>query len=132
MNLRTIAEEDLAVSMESEESFRWSIVLTDPDGHSNTEEEPLYGTINDVSGLIDPETGQFVSGRIVAMAIRISSLDDLGFGIPEGESNSNKKPWFVVFKDITGSSHVMKVSRGDPDLTLGIVNLYLEVYKRVS
>ena len=131
MSLREIAEADLATVMESEESFRWSIVLTDPEGNTNGE-TPLYGTINDVSGLIDPETGQFVSGRIVTMGVRISSLATLGLGIPEGESSSNKKPWVVVFKDIAGSSHVMKVSRGDPDLTLGIVNLYLEVYKRVS
>lgn len=129
-NLRTIAEADLATVMESEKSFRWPITLTDPNGTSNT--SPLYGTINDVSGLIDPDTGQLVAGRVVTIAIRISSLRAQGFGIPEGESSTLRRPWAVEFNDMTGSSHVMKVTRGDPDLTLGIVNLYLEVYTRVS
>lgn len=130
MTLRTIAEADLATVMESEESFRWPVVLTDPDGNTHT--DPLYATINDVSGLIDPDTGQLVSGRVVTIAIRISSITALELGIPEGESSSNRRPWVVDFTDMAGSSHVMKVSRGDPDLTLGIVNLYLEVYKRGS
>ena len=130
MTLRTIAEADLATVMESAESFRWPVVLTDPD--DNTHTAPLYAIVNDVSGLIDPDTGQLVSGRVATFGIRISSITALGLGLPKGESSSNKRPWVVSFKDITGASHLMKVTRGDPDLTLGIINLYLEVYSNGS
>ena len=128
MNLRTIIEADLATVMESEQSVRWPITITDPSGNTHT--EPLYAVINDISTLIDPETGQLVSGRTVSAAIRISSLKALGFGIPIQVSGSLSRPWLIEFKDMTGVSHVMKVMRGDPDLTFGIVNVYLGVYKR--
>jgi len=128
MSLREIAERDLATVMESEQSFRTPITVTDPDGLTNA--EPLYGTVNDISSLIDPDTGQLVSGRMATAAIRISSLAAQGFGIPSQISSSALKPWVVEFTDITGADHVMKVMRGDPDRTLGIVNVYLEVYQK--
>ena len=138
-SLRAISERDLGSIMESEISFRWPLVLTDPDGQTSVAPEydvdgnitntPLFSITGDISALIDPDTGQSVSGRLATAAIRISSLRTAGFGLPKGISDKTRKPWIVEVTDIEGIAHTFKVVEGNPDRTAGIVNLTLELYK---
>jgi hypothetical protein len=126
MNLRQQAEADLAFILEdSATGFGWSISVTDPNGLNR----PLTGSSNDISQVVDPETGQVVSGRSASVALRVSSLFEAGFNsLPVGIADSNSKPWLVAFDDINGNSHTFKVIQSNPDRTLGIITLILEAY----
>lgn len=126
MNLRQLAESDLQFILEdSATGFGWPITLTDPSGVSS----PLTGSSNDISQVIDPETGQVVSGRSASVALRVASIFTAGFNsLPVGISDRASKPWLVQFNDINGSSHTFKVIQSNPDRTLGLVTCILEAY----
>lgn len=129
MGLRTIAEKDLKSILENKKSgFGWDIELINPSGISSNDviEGGLIGFSNDISQAIDPDTGQMVSGRSASIAIRISTLIDLG--MPRGISDTVTKPWIVKFNDINGNSFTFKVQQSNPDRALGIVTCYLELY----
>ena len=126
MNLRVRAEADLGRIMEnSTTGFGWPITVTDPSGNTAN----LIGLSNDISQLIDPETGQAVSGRLATVALRISSLTEAGLGIPKNVSESQNKPWRVTFDDLQGNSYTFKVIDGNPDRGLGLVTCQLEYYE---
>ena len=118
MNLRLQAEQDLGDILENPNEFGWDIVVISPAGV----ELELTGFSNDISELIDPNTGQSVSGRSVSVALRMSNFSVLPKGIAETES----KPWIVKFNDIKGTEHVFKVIQSNPDRGLGIITLILE------
>ena len=125
MSLRELAEMDLAALMEDEANgFGWAITVTDPRGKVGR----IVGLSNDIAQLIDPDTGQAVSGRLASAAIRISSLKKAGLGLPVGISSSDMKPWLVQFDDIGGTSFIFKVAQSNPDRGLGVVSLILETY----
>ena len=126
MNLRQLAEADLAFILEdSATGFGWSITVTDPSGTSH----PLTGGSNDISQVVDPETGQVVSGRSASVALRISSLYAAGFtSLPVGITDKSSKPWLMQFNDINGNSHTFKVIQSNPDRTVGMVTCILEAY----
>lgn len=125
MGLRETAETDLAFILEDAETgFGWSISVTDPAGTT----EELTGFSNDIAQLIDPDTGQAVSGRLASAVLRISSLTAAGLALPVGIADSASKPWIVVFNDINGTAHTFKVAQSNPDRALGIVSLLLEAY----
>lgn len=126
MNLRQQAETDLQFILEDSASgFGWSITVTDPNGLSS----PLTGSSNDISQVVDPETGQVVSGRSASVALRATSLFEAGFNsLPVGIADRNSKPWIIQFDDINGNSHTFKVIQSNPDRTLGIVTCILETY----
>lgn len=122
MGLRDIAESDLAFILEDDVmGFGWPITLTNPLGQV----ENLTGFSNDIAQLIDPDTGQAVSGRVASVALRISSLNALPVGIADSQS----KPWLVTFDDINGNTFTFKVAQSNPDRALGIVTCLLEIYK---
>lgn len=126
MSLRRRAEQDLGVILENDvRGFGWALVLTDPDGNSSQE---LVGSSGDVSLLIDPETGQAVKGRRALVTLRISSLAEQGFEIPEHVSDSNERPWLVRFEDLQLNSYTFKIVSSDPDRTLGAVTCALELF----
>lgn len=126
MNLRQRAEADLGRIMEnSTTGFGWPITVTDPAGTTAN----LTGLSNDISQMIDPETGQAVSGRLASVALRISSLALVGLGIPKNVADATKKPWIVTFNDIQGKSYTFKVIDGNPDRGLGLVTCTLEHYE---
>jgi len=131
MSLRSIAEQDLATVLEDPiTGFGWPIVLTDPAGLT----KPLVGHSNDISQVIDPDTGAAVSGRLASVVLRLSSIfnaDDPGpaMAIPQGITNNAAKPWLVDFEDINGNPYTFKVKSSDPDRALGVVVLILEFYK---
>jgi len=129
MNLRALAEQDMGFIVEDGDTgFGWPITLTDPSGFSGS--GPLTGLSDDIAQVIDPETGQAVSGRLASIAIRISTLTALGFGvIPSGIADASAKPWLVEFDDINGSPYKFKVTSSNPDRALGLVTCLLETYR---
>lgn len=125
MGLREIAAADMSFIIETDEhGFRWPITVTDPDGLT----ADMYGFSDDISQIIDPDTGQAVSGRLASVSLIISSLYALGFGIPQGIADVTKKPWLIQFDDINGNSFTFKVSESNPDRALGTVVCILELY----
>lgn len=125
MGLRATAEADLAFILEDADTgFGWSISVTNPAGAT----ADLTGFSNDIAQLIDPDTGQAVSGRLASAVLRVSSLTAAGLDLPVGIADSASKPWLVAFNDINGNAHTFKVAQSNPDRALGIVSLILEAY----
>ena len=91
--------------------------------------KPFTGYSEDISQIIDPDTGQAVSGRLASVALRISSLITAGFTLPVGIADAASKPWIVEFLDINGNAFKFKVSASNPDRALGMVICQLELYK---
>lgn len=126
MSLRVTAEADLATIIEDGVyGFGWPVVLTDPAGVSL----PLTGFSNDIAQMIDPDTGQAVSGRLASVALRISTIVAAGFTLPKGIADSGSKPWVVVFNDINMNSHQFKIIQANPDRALGVISCLLELHK---
>lgn len=125
MSLRQQAAADLATIVEDDDGgFGWAITVTPPVGLP----ADLVGLSTDISEVIDPETGQAVSGRTASVALRIASLTAAGLAIPVNIPEHDKFPWVVEFADINGSAHKFKVRRSVPDRALGLVVLHLEAY----
>jgi len=128
MNLRELAEQDLGRIVENADTgFGWAITLTDPAGFSSS--GPLTGLSDDIAQVIDPETGQAVSGRLASVALRISTLMVEGYTMPKGIADSSKKPWLVEFEDINGNPYKFKITESNPDRALGLVTCLLETYR---
>lgn len=126
MGLRDVAERDLGRILEnSTTGFGWPITVTGPSGLS----KPLTGFSDDISQVIDPDTGEAVSGRLASVALRISSLVAAGLGLPVGIADSASKPWVIEFNDINGNPYKFKVAQSNPDRALGMVVCLLEIYE---
>lgn len=126
MGLREQAAQDLGAILEdSAYGFGWDITVKDPDGVS----ADLTGFSNDISSIIDPDTGLAVSGRSASVALRVSSLCLAGLGLPVGITDAKLKPWVILFKDISLNAFKFKVQQSNPDRTLGMVVCLLELYK---
>ncbi len=126
MGLRTAIEQDLAYILEGDTTgFQWPIAITNPAGTV----ENFLGFSNDIAQVIDPDTGQMVSGRVASIAVRISALYAAGFTLPRGISDAKQKPWVVKFDDINGKAHTFKVESSDPDRGLGLLTCMLEAYE---
>lgn len=127
MSLRRLAEQDLGPILEDGVyGFGWDITLTSPTGAEST----LTGFSNDISELIDPGTGQAVSGRLASVTLRIASIFASGFSeLPRHIEDVIQKPWRVTFEDINGRAYTFKVAESNPDRALGVVSLILEFYQ---
>lgn len=126
MSLRQLAEADLGVILEDGATgFGWPITITDPAGDTGT----LTGFSDDIAQIIDPDTGQAVSGRLASVALRISSLALEGLTLPRGIADAGSKPWVIEFDDINGNAFKFKVSESNPDRALGLVTCLLELYQ---
>lgn len=125
MSLRATAEADLGKILEDPNGFSWPITITDPSG---TVVPDLSGFSSDVSQLIDPDTGQMVSGRVASIAIRIGLLTANGLGLPVGINDSDSKPWVIEFDDINGNGYTFKVQKSNPDRAVGLITCLLEAY----
>lgn len=125
MGLRETAGADAKAILEDTIGFGWPITVTDPSGTVGN----LTGFSNDISELIDPDTGQAVSGRLASVALAIESLTDEGLGLPKEISDSSSNPWIVVFDDINGNPFTFKVQKSNPDRALGVITCILEIYK---
>lgn len=128
MSLRKLAATDLGMILGDESGFGWPIKLTDPDGIM----KEFTGFSNDVSQIIDPDTGIVVSGRTASIIIRIELIYQAfpGKELPRGIANSSLKPWLVEFNDINGNNHKFKISESNPDRALGLITCILELYEK--
>lgn len=116
--------------IENPKDFGWPVILTNPEGETlGGDDSPLHAIVNDISSLIDPDTGDPVSGRLATATFRVSTLLERGFKIPKNISDKNSKPWLVAFTNVNGKAQTFKVSRTDPDRQPGAVVCYLELYK---
>ena len=126
MSLRQLAESDLGLILEDGATgFGWPITVTDPSGTVL----PLTGFSDDIAQIIDPDTGQAVSGRLASVALRISSILAAGLTLPRGIADAGIKPWIIEFNDINGNAFKFKVAQSNPDRALGLVTLLLELYE---
>jgi hypothetical protein len=125
MGLRSIAESDLSFILEDDTAgFGWPITVTDPDGLSAN----VVGTTRDIGVEIDPETGQYVAGRSAGCSLRISTLLQTFSSLPLNVMDTDKRPWIVEFNGLDGTPYKFKVFESQPDKTLGVITLGLEVY----
>ena len=123
MNIRMLAEADLAITLEdSATGFGWPVKLTDPAG---VEYLNLTAQADDISQIVDPDTGTVVSGRKAAATLRQSTLKARGIGEIKGVADTTRKPWLATFDDIGGTAYTFKVEYADPDRTLGTITLVL-------
>ena len=126
MGLLEQAEKDLGTILENNSTGGgWPIILTNPQGES----KPFIGFSDDIAQVIDPDTGQAISGRLASIALRISSLYAEDFKLPQGIADTKSKPWIVEFNDINGLPYKFTVSQSNPDRTIGLVTCILETYK---
>lgn len=120
-------EQDLATILENPLDFGCPVVITDPDGNTNS--SPIYGNCGDIGQVIDPELGVAVSGRRAYLTLRISTLTAQGLGIPVKIADKSKKPWRITFDDVNGQSHTFNVIDSAPDRTIGVVTCELGIYE---
>ena len=126
MGLRQTAEIDFGTIVEDDVTgFGWPIKGSNPAGVSET----ITGLSDDISQIIDPDTGQAVSGRLASVALRISALTSARLDLPQGIADAGTKPWIIEFDDINGNPYKFKVSQSNPDRALGLVVCLLELYK---
>ncbi len=126
MSLRLIAEQDLGLILEDTTTgFGYPITITDPNGIVGA----LTGFSDDIAQVIDPDTGEAVSGRLASISVRIALLTANGLGLPQGIADAGIKPWIVEFDDINGNPHKFKVSQSNPDRAAGLVTCLLELYE---
>lgn len=123
MSLREVATTDLnkIITMD----FGVEILLTPPSGLTKI----LTGYTNDIAQVIDPDTGQIISGRIVSIAVTLRSLSEQGLEIPRGEMDESSNPWLVQFMDPDLKEYLFKVLSSNPDRSLGVVTCELEFFK---
>ena len=126
MGLREQAETDnRAILNDSVNGFGFFISLTNPDGVV----APLTGFSNDISQLIDPDTGQAVSGRMASVALNINDIITAGLTLPVAIADSAGKPWLITFNDINGNTNTFKILKSNPDRAIGMIVCILEFYK---
>ena len=126
MSLRQQIESDLGFILEdSVFGFGWPLTVTDP-GENSAE---FVGFSADIPQVIDPDTGQAISGRLASVTLRTSSLSAAGLGWPKGISDPESKPWVIEFDDINGSPYKFKVAESNPDRALGVITCLLEAYE---
>lgn len=127
MNLRQLACQDaLAILEDFDSGFGWPIVVTDPDAVTYQ----LTGFSTDIGMMIDPDTGQAVSGRLASVALPIARLKASGLELPREIPDSSKKPWLITFDDIVGESRTFKVRETLPDRAIGVIVCILEFYTK--
>lgn len=121
MGLRDTAVADAKAILEDVDTgFGLAIEVTSPAQKVAT----LKGFTNDISTILDPETGQAVTGEAISVALPLgpvlAAFDDQ---VPEAIADASSKPWLVAFE-----SNTYKVREARPDRTLGIVVCLLEHY----
>jgi len=123
VSLRQQAELDLEQTLEDPSDFGWPITVTNPAGASST---GINGRSSDIGFLIDPDTGQAVTGRRATVTIRTKRLIDQGLGTPKNEPDVMVKPWLIEFDDIHGTGpHKFAVHRAFPDAALGVITCWV-------
>jgi len=116
MNLRELAESDLAETLEDADGAGSPFILIDD---KNTEYH-LTGTFGDIGYLLDTETGLPVQGRTITATYRMKTLFEKTIRPPGIK-------WRVKVLDFNGAEHTLNVVNYEPDRTVGIGRLKLAV-----
>ena len=123
MGLREIAAADARRILEDVEyGFGWAAELTAPDGTVAS----ITGYSTDINLLIDPDTGQQVSGRSAEMSVSLLSLSAIG--VPRGVTRRAETPWLLRMTDTLGNEQVFKVAESHPDNNSAVIVLRLEAW----
>lgn len=120
MSLRDQALADAQFALENASDFGQDINLIAPDGTVT----PMRGYTGDITELIEPDSGQIVTGRSIHVMLFINSLPP--GPRPVGIQDLNGIPWRVSFPNI--SSKVVKsygVRATQPDDAMGTLSLEL-------
>lgn len=104
--------------------FRQAITLTSPAGVAAT----YFGFATDIAELLDPETGQAVSGRRASVSLSLLEVLDL----PAVVHESDRRPWLVSFVDARGETNTWKVGDVRPDRRSGNLVLIVEGYRAAA
>lgn len=108
----TLAESDLKTTLESD--FGREVSITFQSSIKN-----VYGQVNRINALTDPQTGLMVNISRISVTVRISSL--------ENENLVNNLD--VSTTDINGDVIQGKVVNCKPDLTLGFITFEISEKK---
>ncbi len=124
MNLREIAELDLALTLEdADNGFGIPATITDTAGTSSI----INVQSGDIHVLYDPDTDVKISARTAHISVRIASLTAAGLEMPKAQPDQSKNPYTFEFADSNGVIRKFIVSEARPDRTLGIVTIILEL-----
>ena len=124
MGIRAEAEADLAYTLEDAVSgFGFAVELIAPDGAVY----PLNGQQNDISAILDPDTGTAVRARDISVTLRASSLP--AGRPPIGIPDETASPWLVRYTEISGDVFTGRVAETLPDDGMGLLTLKLEPYR---
>lgn len=127
MSLLDRVQKDAQRIMNSEKfGFSTPLVLTEPDGTTHG----LKGIVSVIYNLIDPDTGQPVSGFLATVSLNKLDLQDAGIDMPIGEMDTNARPWTVETTLVGGETILTKVVRSSPDKTNGNILIDLGKYER--
>lgn len=113
MNLRVLAEKDLAMTLEN---FGEGVEITFTD--LKDEFHKVHGRVGDIGYSYDAEGNQ-ISARTVQATWRLSSMMEDGKYLIPGRG------WSCEWKDISGKSWTAWVVKCDPDRTLGVGRIWL-------
>jgi VCBS repeat-containing protein len=108
--------------------FSYALTLTD----QASIEHKLKGIMSIIHNLVDPDTGQPVSGFLATVSINAADLFAKNIKIPVGEMSSAARPWLVSYIDQFLRVIEMKLVRSAPDLTNGNIICDLEHYQRMT
>ena len=101
-----------------------NVVLITPDGLKY----PLNSIVSVIHNLIDPDTGQPVSGFLATASINRLDLNALDIALPEGEASEFERPWLVRETNIDGIEVTYKITRSAPDEANGNILCDLGAY----
>jgi hypothetical protein len=115
MNLNSIAESDLAFTLEdTDNGFGVDLTFLDSEG----EEQIVSCSTTDISYFIDPQTGEGVSSRQVEITARLSTFEANNITVIKGS--------IVQHYDTAGTKYKSCVKELRPDRKLGVLNMLLE------
>ena len=113
MNLRVLAEKDLAMTLENF-GEGVEIYFTDPAGESFK----VLGRVGDIGFGYDTD-GNTISSRVVQATWRLSSM------MRDGKYLIPGRGWACDWKDLSGKAWCAFVTRCEPDRTLGVGRVWL-------
>ncbi|MCR4631414.1 MAG: hypothetical protein K5786_07255 [Treponema sp.] len=117
MNLRQLAEQDLAVTLtDKDNGGAVSFTISKPSGTGYT----VNGFVGDIGYLLDTE-GNPIAGRTVTAIFRMSDL------MANNEYMQPGRGWKVIYTDMSGHEWILYVARFEPDRTLGVGRLILSL-----
>ena len=104
--------------------FSTAITLTTPAGI----QYPFKSIIAVIHNLIDPDTGQPVSGFLATASINVLDLQASLLELPEGEMSESLRPWTITETNINGVVVTYKIVSTAPDEANGNILCDLVTY----